>query len=70
MRITRLANIVILIVATTACGADPQEPALPLPQPVVDEATPAILGAAWLTGEAVGAAPAMSAVVAGDWAVS
>jgi len=69
MRITRLANIVILIVATTACGADPQEPALPLPQPVVAEATPAILGDAWHKGEAVGAEPVMFAVLAGDWTV-
>ncbi|MSO50385.1 MAG: hypothetical protein EXQ49_10885 [Acidobacteria bacterium] len=69
MRINRLVGVLV-IAATTACGAaDPQDPALPLPQPVVVEATPAILGDAWLKGETVGAEPVMFAVLAGDWAV-
>jgi len=70
MRITRLMNAVLLLAATAACGAaDPQDPALPVPQAVVAEATPAILGDSWLKGEAVGGEPVMFTVLAGDWTV-
>ncbi len=69
MRITGLANIILLTAATAACGADPQDSALPLPPPVVVEATPARLGDAWLKGEPIESEPVMFAVLAGDWTV-